>query len=239
MPHPCIIPHIVRGEVLCHLSPHQLDHLLRPDALAVVRSKRYDERSARTLEVVIALLNDYALARAEAAHPQSEWLFYSSATEAVELLHLHEKVKRVAGDYCQSVASKMCQENEQQHQQLNLSQIEQLRLHRGIYRFQMYCNFFGAAESWTREKFNGRSSDHIPKIRFLASFPPWEVQEIAGIWQHLSRRWVSILREVSDIFIPKHISHGGLDDDSELKDTFDYVRRTRHRSPEPQPPDAP
>jgi hypothetical protein len=45
----------------------------------------------------------------------------------------------------------------------------------------------------------------------------------------LSRPWASILREVSDIFIPKHISQGGSDDDSELKDTFDYVRRTPSR----------
>jgi hypothetical protein len=113
------------------------------------------------------LLNDYALARVEAAHPQSEWLFCSSATEAVELLHLHEKVKRVAGDYCQSVASKMCQENEQQQQQQNFSQIEQLRLHRGIYRFQMYCNFFGAAVSWTREGSTAGAAITFPKSASL------------------------------------------------------------------------
>ena len=223
-----------RGEVLYHLSLYQLDHTLRPDALAAVRSKRQDERSVHNPEAVFALLDDYGIARAEASLAKTEWLSCSSITEALDLLRLHETVKRVTEEYCRSIASKMSPKEAQQ-QPLRLSKMEQLRFHRAIYRFQLYCNLFGAAARWTSERDRGRSSDHVPKVRFFAAFPPWEVQEIAGIWHHLNRRWASILRQVSDIFFPKHISKGG--PDSDLEDTFEYLRFTRHGSPQERNPD--
>lgn len=103
-----------RDGVLCHLALQQLDHRLRPDALAAVRSARHYEVHGRKSESVLAFLDEHGRARENAAHSKSEWLSCRSTTEAVDLLHLHEAVKRVTEEYCHSIASKKSQEQEQE-----------------------------------------------------------------------------------------------------------------------------
>lgn len=77
----------------------------------------------------------------------------------------------------------------QEQQTLSLSPMEELRLYRAIYRFQVYCTLFGS----------GRASDSLTDQheRFLASFPPWEVLEMACVWYYLVCRWASIMKDLS------------------------------------------
>jgi hypothetical protein len=66
MPHACIVVHTFNSEARFY----QLDHALRPDALAAVRSsKMQDELSAYTPEAVGALLDNYVAGRRE----RSRW----------------------------------------------------------------------------------------------------------------------------------------------------------------------
>jgi hypothetical protein len=225
----------VRREVLCHLSLYQLDHRLRANALAAVRSQGHDERPTHTPETVNALFDEYR--EAEVAFPKTEWLSCCSITEAVDLLHLHEAVKRITEDYCRSIASKMAPKEERPQPQLRLSQMEQLRFYRGTYRFQLYCNLFGPAARWTSVGAGHFSYDHNSISRFFEVLQPWEVLEIAGIWHHLNKSWASILRELLDMLFPTHISKGASDDHSDLEDTSEYLRLTRHGSPQERRPD--
>jgi hypothetical protein len=215
-----------RQQVLCHLALQQLDYRLRPDALAAVRAARHYEVHDENPDNVIAFLNQYGRARETATHSASGWLSCRTIAEAIDLLHLHEAVKRIADNYYLSIATKMPQEENEQ--QLKLPQLELLRIYRGIYRFQLYCNMFVKHKPDGRECFRTSRRIAPPSSYFLPAFPPWEVQEIAGMWQYINRRWASILREVSDIYFPKHVSRGGPDDDSELEETFTYLRMARH-----------
>lgn len=213
-----------REKVLRELALKQLDRRLQPDALAAVRSARHYAVHCHEPQTVSGFLRDYGRARGQ-HEPDSEWLSCHSLTEAIDLLHLHGAIKSLCEEFCLAIASKMPQEE----QSIDLSQMEQLRLYRGMYRFQTYCNFFGEDEYLSHADHLEGNEEPYPREDFLRAFPPWEVQEMACVAQYLNRRWASIFREVSDIYFPKHISRGG-DDDSDLEETFDYVRLTRHES---------
>ena len=180
-----------RGRVMRRLALQQLDFRVRADALAASRSGRFyrlelitDREKKRTS----AFIDEYACVRGGSATTSIEWLSCRDMTEAQDLVHLNKACKKILAEYCRSVAAEMHQE-----QQFLLSSIEQLRLERAIYRFQTYCNFFGRNTSLR----NDDRSEH-PIKRYLPSFPPWEVMEIACVWHYLMERWVSIFREVLD-----------------------------------------
>lgn len=217
-----------REEVLCHVALQQIDHQLRPDALAAVRSANFYEVHRHKPQGLFAFLKQYGLSRGPIAHSDSEWLTCRGGTEAIDLIHLYKSITRVAADYCVSIATKM----QQGEPVLNLAHVEQLRLYRAIYRFQIYCNFFGSDLRLAAPDGGDRRTrfEDDPAMKFLHSFPPWEVEEMACIWHYLKSRWASILREVSHIYVPKHISKGGPDDDSDLEDTFAYLHPTHDDS---------
>jgi hypothetical protein len=217
-----------REEVLCHIALQQIDCRLHPDTLAAVRSANFYELHPHKPQELTAFLGQYGKSRAQIADSDSEWLTCRGLTEAIDLIQLYRSVKHFAAEYCVSIAIKMPQEE----LTLNLSPIEQLRLYRAICRFQIYSNFFGRDLRLANPDGGDTSTryEEDPTMRFLPSFPPWEVQEIACIWHYLNSRWASILREVSDIYVPKHISKGGPDDDSDLDNTFAYLRLTRGHS---------
>lgn len=217
-----------REEVLCHVALQQIDHRLHPDALAAFRSATFYDSHPHEPQELLAFLRSYGQSRYQMADFNPGWLACRGLTEAVGLIHLHKSVTYIAAEYCVSVGSKM----PQSEPVLNLSPLEQLRLYRAIYRFQIYCNFFGRNLPLANPDGGNTSTEfgEDPAMGFLSSFPPWELQEIACIWRYLKLRWASILRQVSEIYIPKHISRGGPDDDSDLEDTFAYLRRTRDDS---------
>jgi hypothetical protein len=170
----------------------KFDYRLRPDALAAIRSARYLELHSGDREGVPDFLQQYGHARDEMACPTDlEWSSCGSAAEALDLYYLHEKIKMIADDYCQVIAS----ESSQAKQTSSLSDLEQLRLYRAIYRYQIYCDFFGGKEPMRR------STTRIERS-FLPTFPPWEIDEIASIWRYVDRRWVTLLRQISQI-VPK------------------------------------
>ena len=187
-----------RKKVFSHIAWKAVDRRLLVDALAAVRSKTfYDDhpkeygRQYREAALTTTFLEEYARVRGDSYQSQSEWLTCHSLAEASDLSRLHLAVKHVAAEYCLSVGSKMSQKQ----QSFELSNMEELRLHRALYRFQTYCNFFGdnpilpPSHDW-------RVRGQHPLTRFLPSFAPWEFLEIACIWHYLMQRWFSILRDV-------------------------------------------
>jgi hypothetical protein len=203
-----------RKKVLGQIALQQLDYRLRVDALAAVRSGWFRDGRIKELqghhlegEKLTSFLNDYGRARGDIYCANSEWLLFRTTDEAITLIHLNNAVKRLAEEYCDSIADKM----PQTEQHLDLSQMEKLRLYRAIYRFQTYCNFFS-------RRIHGE--DRVRRVqhpiqRFFPSFPPWEVVEIACVWHYVLRRWGAIIREVTDTKLKRW--WGGAPDDDELR----------------------
>jgi hypothetical protein len=206
-----------REKVLGHVALCHLDARLHADALAAVRTRRFYEvryDTSREGERANVFLDGYDRARDDGTHTKSEWLSCRSITEAIDLIHLNEAVKFVAVEYCLSVASIMAEGP----QPTILSQMEELRLHRALYRFQIYSNFFGVNPYMApKSSWRGRTNPPHPYKRFLASFPPWEILEMACVWQYLMQRWANLVKEISYAdFTTKH----GPDEDQDLLDAF-------------------
>ena len=206
-----------RERVLGHVALCQLDARLHADALAAVRTRRFYEvryDTSREGERANDFLDGYDRARDDGTHTKSDWLSCRSITEAIDLVYLNEAVKFVALEYCLSVASIMAQGQ----QPTVLSQMEELRLHRALYRFQIYCNFFGVNPCMAPKSiWRGRTNPPHPQKRFIASFPPWEILEMACVWQYLMQRWATLIREISYAdFTTKH----GHDEERDLLDAF-------------------
>ncbi|PYI09540.1 hypothetical protein BO78DRAFT_459039 [Aspergillus sclerotiicarbonarius CBS 121057] len=78
----------------------------------------------------------------------------------------------------------------------SLSMMEERRLFRSMYRFQLCCNLFGVGCHGT--PFSPRSgfdSVHILRI-FLSIFEPWEVEEIACIYTFAKERYNQIFDDI-------------------------------------------
>ncbi|KAL9109818.1 MAG: hypothetical protein Q9227_005521 [Pyrenula ochraceoflavens] len=71
--------------------------------------------------------------------------------------------------------------------ELALSSIEQTRIHRAFYRYQMYCDLFS-------ENFDYNQCAQSP--RMFAAFPPWEVEEIACIRKFIYDQMAVVFRDV-------------------------------------------
>lgn len=194
----------VRQKVLSQVALRQVDDRIYADALAAVRSARLYENPPQGNELHLvcaerttAFLDEYRHARLVGVHSDSlgEWLSCRSITEAIDLIRLLEAVQHVVAEYSLHVCSKMPQNKRPFH----LSEMESLRIHRAMYRFQIYCNFFGRNPHMAPiHAGNNRRRAQHPIRRFLPSFPPWEVLEIACVWHYLRGRSLSLIREVSD-----------------------------------------
>ncbi|KAI9773741.1 MAG: hypothetical protein M1839_002012 [Geoglossum umbratile] len=80
-----------------------------------------------------------------------------------------------------------------------LSKAEETRVHRALYRFQLYCNLFGAGRfiasrpairSW-------HSFESIDILReFICIYEPWEVEEIACIYDFAKEKFNQIFNDI-------------------------------------------
>lgn len=229
--------------MLCHVALSQWDPCIRPDVLAASRSERYFEHHTNEASGVLVFLDEYARARAKTTHLEqgnhsknatysnadADWQLCRNMTEATDLLSLHRKIKLIADDYRLYATPRMRQGREMS----KLTANEQIRLFRAICRYQIFCNFFGGNRpmmrppyrvAWDRAK---RRQQSAVQDQFLPSFPPWEIEEIACIWQYLNNRWTAALREVSHI-VPLYEEYGGSRSYPQWDGAIAYLRRTNH-----------
>ena len=232
-----------REKLLCHVALNQWDQDIRPDVLAASRSERYFEHHTNEASGTLVFLDEYGCARAKATHLEqgthsqkvtysntdAHWQLCRNMTEAIHLLSLHRKIKLIADDYQLYATSRLRQGREMS----SLTKTEQVRIYRAICRYQTYCNFFGGDQpmrrppygvAWDRAK---RLQQLAVRDRFLPSFPPWEIEEIACIWQYLNSRWTAALREISHL-VPFYEEDGGY---PQWDGAITYLRITNHDDP--------
>ncbi|ERF77059.1 hypothetical protein EPUS_09082 [Endocarpon pusillum Z07020] len=230
-----------REGVLSHIAVQQLDPRIRAHALAAVRSATFYETRRQLVEVkrTLTFFDDHNRARTDSADSSSGWLSFRSMAEVLDLIHLHETVKHLVFQYCLSITSIM----PQGQQPFNLSQMEELRLHRAMYRFWVYCNFFGNNPPMFEQSLlpHGARDQH-PRMRFLPSMPTWEVVEMACIWQYFYRLWAFVQPGSSkgrlggcgnsrlyllELAVRRRRGHGGSDENSAPGPSHDKANQAK------------
>lgn len=87
-----------------------------------------------------------------------------------------------------------------------LSSTENTRVLRGMYRFQLACNLFGARAKWETDR-----PHTLANLRtFIRMFAPWEVEEIAAIHDFAKEKYGDIL---SNLWPSKAFFSDSEDDD--------------------------
>ena len=77
-----------------------------------------------------------------------------------------------------------------------LSKMEETRLFRAFYRFQLCCNLFGTGRHRTL-RYHRLNFDSLDILRFFfCLFEPWEVEEIACIYTFAKEKYNQIFREI-------------------------------------------
>lgn len=75
--------------------------------------------------------------------------------------------------------------------------MEELRLYRALYRFQIHCNHFTGNKYFSRVDPYRTPRYRHPYKQFLRSFPPWEVVEMACIVKYLFKRWTDLILDAA------------------------------------------
>lgn len=83
------------------------------------------------------------------------------------------------------------------HRQSQLSRSEELRVFRGLYRFQLACFFFGRPRNPEFSDLNvfGSESERL-SIIFLFLFEPWEVEEITCVHDYVKEHFIQIFDQI-------------------------------------------
>lgn len=80
-----------------------------------------------------------------------------------------------------------------------VSRAERKRIHRALYRFQIFCNLFSGKQYQTWELV----ADDIDRI-FFCQFDPWEVEEMNCVFQWIKQRYDQVVAEVKWDFCPNN-----------------------------------
>lgn len=88
--------------------------------------------------------------------------------------------------------------------QITLSLQERMRIHRAIYRLQIFCHLFGMAESTSRMQTDRlfQADDWEEPMEktigalFLTTFTPWEQDEMKAIWHYVETRSEDLINKL-------------------------------------------
>lgn len=76
---------------------------------------------------------------------------------------------------------------------------EKVRLYRGMYRFQLCCNLFGRGGHKSNPPNRLHMNADDIRGQFVASFEPWEVEEMCCVYDFVSQRYSSIFESNPDL----------------------------------------
>lgn len=207
-----------RKAILLELVKRQHHERSLVEPLFAVRSIAYSLWSTKSNKSVDMFLDTYGKACSCAYTPTSadydaKYHLHAHLRELMKLVKLQRAVMRIVDDFS---ASKLGNGSSK------LDPMETRRVTRALYRLQMLCNLFGYEDQGTHTRGDGRFRSHLPSrvfTRFLSRFPPWEVQEMGCVWQHIVSRYGEIIQDLN------------VDDD--WRERFAYPTWERQASLEP------
>lgn len=110
----------------------------------------------------------------------------------IDLAQKHKLVEWFTNDLCGSILSTHPFDHQQNEiKPLPVSTDETVRIHRALYRFELYCDLF-------RPTIPSRLGSDEARERLLDLWPAWEVEELSCIHKYLSRRLSDVIDEVAE-----------------------------------------
>ena len=148
---------------------------LVPEAVAVLQAR---QRQILDFDALVKFLRDY-FSSLKAGWPQYCW----SLQNAVAAYDLHQAVRKLADEFVYEALSREPSTDEYiEFSRITLPDEQELRrIHRAFYRFELYCNihpYFSSQPQSSR-----RQIEH-----FFAWFAPWEVEQLASVYEFLYDR---------------------------------------------------
>ncbi|EIT82871.1 hypothetical protein AO1008_10942 [Aspergillus oryzae 100-8] len=159
------------------------------DACAVYQSRLVDFSHSRTKEKVNMFLQSYQDQRDTSLHSVPSEM--ANVDELVDVAAFYFSiVKPLAQYYTRWTLGNLAIETDKPRSDEPLSKMEETRLIRALYRFQLCCNLFGMGLH--KSSFD---SVEIGTI-FLDLFEPWEVEEISCIYTFAKERYNQIFNDI-------------------------------------------
>lgn len=166
------------------------------DACAAYRSGLAEFSNSRTNGTVSQFLESYEDRRSSTQYS----LLTETLTEdeVVGMAAFHSSIiKPLAQCYARWALANLGKETRELQSHEPLTRTEERRLMRGLYRFQLCCNLFGVGRyeggSW-RLGMNFQAIDILKT--FFCLFEPWEVEEIACIYNFSKEKFDQIFSEI-------------------------------------------
>ena len=164
------------------------------DACTVYQAGLADFSRTRTREKITQFLKSYDGQRSSTRYS----IFVESLTEdeAVAVVAFHSSVvKPLVRQYTDWALINLADVTKNS-QSNTLSKTEETRLLRGLYRFQLCCNLFGADthRRYIEPMFTIESVDILKA--FFCLFEPWEVEEIACIYTFSKDKYDEIFHNI-------------------------------------------
>jgi hypothetical protein len=158
--------------ILDAIVRNRIPHKLLPEALAVLSSRKFDEKS-RTIEAISNVIDTY-IKRQVPRHIQ--W----TIDDARLILDLHRVVRFFVDDFS-SAALRLFHKDHPENPPPALSSTEHWRISGTFYRFELYCNLFRRYGHFSQNYPSGKQQKDL----FLQNFSPWENVQLGSIFDYI------------------------------------------------------
>lgn len=161
--------------------------LVTQDALTVLDSSKL---TVSGTEEVRRFLESYKY-RLKIKDPLTLTESLSPLSTHMDLSRKHKLVEWFTHDLCTTILSSPPFTRQGETKSLPVSTEETVRIHRALYRFELYCDLF-------RPTIPSRLGPDEAREQLLDLWPAWEVEELSCIHTYLSRRLSDVVDEVAE-----------------------------------------
>lgn len=189
-----------RPRILSAFLSRDIEKDVMPDALAVYDAFKIsfrlvkDSSKLERKEQVEAFLKEYKVRRALPAPVLDAEV---GLDKLVSLARVHRVIRRISCDFVELALAQVPSNTRiQRDEERKLSSNEERRIHRSLYRFELFCTLFAEpltvqTESEVRNSVD--PMDHV--LMFLSIYKTWEVEEMACIRDYIITRHIDLLLE--------------------------------------------
>ncbi|MCJ1473543.1 hypothetical protein MMC13_002194 [Lambiella insularis] len=209
-----------RVKVLSTVTIRDIDPALLPEALATLNSAKLTFEGTTGTKTWETFLDDYARKRRDNVLTPSEKFERASRLKTradfladyarkrmgnvpaprdldfddiLQLAHMRMTIHILTADFCRSAINCYPGFVAGHLDEVPLSPTECFRIHRGFYRYQLYCNLFTIPSPLCEKDSDGQDRSHV----FLSLFLAWETEELACIHDYIMHKYTMWFQEIA------------------------------------------
>ncbi|KAK4041114.1 hypothetical protein C8A01DRAFT_34847 [Parachaetomium inaequale] len=173
---------LYRFEILVELLQHAPE---RPEAIARFRHT-YDARFSPALYSALA--------------------DQLTETEAISIVAEYSSLIRpIAQQYAGWALENLSKETQrEQHQCEPLSRVEQTRIARALYRFQLCCRMFGSRDDADVWRLGWVQPGEFNTTKFIHTMEPWEIEQFASVYTFVRAKYEQVFDDIQWDLNPDH-----------------------------------